>query len=368
MNPLPPNADELVSAYLDGQAALDEIAIVESSPELMERVDALRSVSGLLGAPLAVPPEQKEAHISAALDAFDSLFASDDSAEPAKHVAPLLAAVPPITTESSPPAEQPAAVTSLSDARERRRPRRFNSGVIAAAVATVLLFVALAAFGLSGNDSMDVASTSADTHSSSSDASDDAVDTAEETMQIESAEVMADEEGAMDEEESNSALNEVQPPAAAPQATETIEEAAVEEAEAAPAAAEFDETQDSSPDSDGSNGDDAAASGATELRDTTPFGFLGQFPTQKSLQLELGDLPIERLDQRVEPVDPLEPGLFASCQQAVPELADVKVPTLIGQALVVDQAVEVHLVIADDGTVTILIVDTKNCSVLPTAS
>ena len=191
---------------------------------------------------------------------------------------------------------------------------------------------------------------------------------AEETMQIESAEVMADEEGAMDEEESNSALNEVQPPAAAPQATETIEEAAVEEAEAAPAAAEFDETQDSSPDSDGSNGDDAAASGATELRDTTPFGFLGQFPTQKSLQLELGDLPIERLDQRVEPVDPLEPGLFASCQQAVPELADVKVPTLIGQALVVDQAVEVHLVIADDGTVTILIVDTKNCSVLPTAS
>ncbi len=35
MNPLPPNADELVSAYLDGQAAPHEVVIVESSPELM---------------------------------------------------------------------------------------------------------------------------------------------------------------------------------------------------------------------------------------------------------------------------------------------------------------------------------------------
>jgi len=361
MNPLPPNADELVSAYLDGQAAPDEVAIVESSPELMDRVDTLRSISNLLGTPLATPPEQKEAHISVALDAFDSLFASDNPAGPAEQVAPQLAAAPPATTKSSPAGEQPAAVTSLSDARERRRPRRFNSGIIAAAAATVLLFVALAAFGLGGDAGQDLATTAIDADFSAS--TDDTADTA----QIESAEAMADED-AMAAEEGSIALSEAQPPAAAPRAAEAMEEEAMEEAamdeeEAADDTAEFDEAEEATSDGDDSASDDAAGSGAAEPFDAAPTGFLGEFATQKSLQLELEQLRLEGLDQRVEP---LEPGLFASCQQDVPELADIEVSTLIGQASIVEQAVEVHQIIADDGTVTILIVDTTNCTVLPT--
>jgi hypothetical protein len=345
MNPLPPNANDLVSAYLDGQAAPDEVTIVESSPELMERVAALRSVSNLLGAPLASPPEQKEAHISAALDTFDSLLASDNPAELAKQFAPPLGAVPPVSTESSPASEQPCTVASLSQAREHRRPRRFNSGVIAAAAAVVLLFVALAAFGLGGNDTLDVAST----------ASDVTADAASDNARIESAEAMADEDfGGLSEREPAPAP----PAAAAPQAAEAIEEAAMDHEEAAAEATEFDEAEERASASDESASNDAAASGAAEPFDRAPLGFLGEFATRRSLQLELDQLPTDDLGQ------PLEPGLFAGCQQDVPELADIEVPTLIGQAAIVDQAVEVHQIIAGDGTVTILIVDTTTCTVL----
>ena len=343
MNPLPPNANDLVSAYLDGQAAPDEVTIVESSPELMERVAALRSVSNLLGAPLASPPEQKEAHISAALDTFDSLLASDNPAELAKQFAPPLGAVPPVSTESSPASEQPCTVASLSQAREHRRPRRFNSGVIAAAAAVVLLFVALAAFGLGGNDTLDVAST----------ASDVTADAASDNARIESAEAMADEDfGGLSEREPAPAP----PAAAAPQAAEAIEEAAMDHEEAAAEATEFDEAEERASASDESASNDAAASGAAEPFDRAPLGFLGEFATRRSLQLELDQLPTDDLGQ------PLEPGLFAGCQQDVPELADIEVPTLIGQAAIVDQAVEVHQIIAGDGIVTLLIVDTTTCT------
>ena len=348
MNPLPPNANDLVSAYLDGQAAPDEVAIVESSPELMERVAALRSISNLLGAPLPPSPEQKEAHISAALDTFDSLLASDNTAQLAKQFAPPLGAVPPVSAESSPSPKQPFTVASLSQAREHRSARRFNSGVIAAAAAVVLLFVTLAAFGLGGNDSLDIAST----------ASDVTADAASNNARIESSETMADKDlGGLSEREAAPSP----PAAAAPQATEAIEEAAMDHEEDAAEAPEFDEAEERSSDSDESASNNAAASGAAEPFDRAPLGFLGEFATQRSLQLELDLLPTDDLGQRV---DPLEPALFASCQQDVPELADIEVPTLIGQAAIVDQAVEVHQIIAGDGIVTLLIVDTTTCTVL----
>jgi hypothetical protein len=351
MNPLPPNANDLVSAYLDGQAAPDEVTIVESSPELMERVAALRSVSDLLGAPLASPPEQKEAHISAALDTFDSLLDFDNLDEPAKEVAPLLALVPPATTESSPPTEQPAAVPSLSDARQRRRPRRYNSGIIAAAAAAVLLFVALASFGFGGNDSLDVAITRNDTASSPSDAVDDTADADQNAAQIESAGIMADDAV---EEEAGITLSEAQPLAA---------EAMDEQARMDDAPMVSDEAEEFAADSDNSDGDDAAVLGAAELFDAAPSGFLGTFPTQKSLLFELEDLSIEGLDRRIESLDP---GLVPTCQhRAIPELADIEVPTLVGMAFIADQAIEVHQILGDNDTLIILILDATDCTVLP---
>jgi hypothetical protein len=208
-----------------------------------------------------------------------------------------------------------------------------------------LLFVALAAFGLGGNDTLDVAST----------ASDVTADAASDNARIESAEAMADEDfGGLSEREPAPAP----PAAAAPQAAEAIEEAAMDHEEAAAEATEFDEAEERASASDESASNDAAASGAADPFDRAPLGFLGEFATRRSLQLELDQLPTDDLGQ------PLEPGLFAGCQQDVPELADIEVPTLIGQAAIVDQAVEVHQIIAGDGTVTILIVDTTTCTVL----
>ena len=47
------HADELASAYLDGEASAAERARVESDPELRRRVDELRRASALVGRPVS---------------------------------------------------------------------------------------------------------------------------------------------------------------------------------------------------------------------------------------------------------------------------------------------------------------------------
>ena len=61
----PSERDELVSAYLDGEADAAERALVESSPELLERVEALWQISSMVGEPVPVDIEQRERHIAA---------------------------------------------------------------------------------------------------------------------------------------------------------------------------------------------------------------------------------------------------------------------------------------------------------------
>lgn len=71
--------DELASAYTDGEATPEEVARVESSPELLDLVDELRSVRA---SSLALPdpdPEIKQRHLAAALEAFDELQISRPS-------------------------------------------------------------------------------------------------------------------------------------------------------------------------------------------------------------------------------------------------------------------------------------------------
>ena len=65
--------DELVSAYLDGEATPAEIAEVEQNDALLARVEQLRSVRDALAAPVApLPAERREQMISAALAAADA--------------------------------------------------------------------------------------------------------------------------------------------------------------------------------------------------------------------------------------------------------------------------------------------------------
>jgi len=65
--------DELVSAYLDGEATPAEIAEVEQNDALMARVEQLRSVRDAVAAPVApMSAERREQMISAALAAVDA--------------------------------------------------------------------------------------------------------------------------------------------------------------------------------------------------------------------------------------------------------------------------------------------------------
>ena len=66
-------ADELVSAYLDGEATPAEIAEVEQDDVLMARVQQLRSVRDAVTAPVApMPAELRDQMIGAALAAADA--------------------------------------------------------------------------------------------------------------------------------------------------------------------------------------------------------------------------------------------------------------------------------------------------------
>ncbi len=87
--------DELASAYLDREATPDEVAQVESTPAMLERVEELRQVS-IRNADLdAPPPGLRETQIGRALELFDQLGAADDfdpgssSTEPAPSGAPV---------------------------------------------------------------------------------------------------------------------------------------------------------------------------------------------------------------------------------------------------------------------------------------
>ncbi len=138
--------DLLASAYLDGEATSEEVAIVEDDPQLLARVEELRLVGGRLGATVNRPASLKERHLAAALAAFD----------------------PTPAAETAPAAEIAPAVAPVVDLRERARQpeparRRSMPQWLAAAAAFVLVgggVVWLA--GQTGSDDMDAATEAVD--------------------------------------------------------------------------------------------------------------------------------------------------------------------------------------------------------------
>lgn len=65
--------DELVSAYLDGEATPEEVAQVEGDPSLLGRVRAFEQVRLTRLPPVVPSGDVKEQHLAAALAEFDSL-------------------------------------------------------------------------------------------------------------------------------------------------------------------------------------------------------------------------------------------------------------------------------------------------------
>lgn len=122
MTVLPNDDDELVSAYLDGEATPDEVARVESAPVLLARVETFRAAIGLTAQPVPpAPSPAREAAISAALAAADEVLPRLEAAGPAPP--------PPV---AAPP---PAPVIDLA----ARRKRANFTWLAAAAVAAVAL-------------------------------------------------------------------------------------------------------------------------------------------------------------------------------------------------------------------------------------
>ena len=394
MNPLPPNADELVSAYLDGEAAPDEVAIVESNSELMARVEELRSVVEQLSSPPPASEGLKDSQIGAALDLFDELFA--ESAEPTAST-PGLSAVPDqpepaVAHDDSAPREQPAVahddsapreqpgVASLQAARERRS-RRFSPGVIAAAVAMVVLFVAAAALSFGrGNSAEDVATSAADgavmTESLDS-AMDDAEAMEEEAEPELGTSALSEVEGsapapaaeapnaaeagarAEDVVEADADMDEAMDDAEAMDDDEAMEDETVDEEEAF-AASDTDQADTDQADTDQADTDQADA--------VAPFAFLGEFDNRVGLQqgLELGELAVP-LDELLEGAVRFEDGIEPSCIDQVAELVDTEPSQLFAEALLADEGfviTEIYTLTTADDTRDIYVVDSLDCSVI----
>jgi len=134
--PLPPSDDELVSAYLDGDATPAERALVESDPVLLAQVERFRLVAEALRQPVSPDPVRKEQAIAAALGVLDG------------SVVPFPAGGRPLP----PPSARPAG----------RRPNRW---LTVAAAATVAAVVAVAGVALTSGDDNDTAAPSTETES-----------------------------------------------------------------------------------------------------------------------------------------------------------------------------------------------------------
>lgn len=72
--------DDLVSAYIDGQATPEEVALVEGDPELRSRAETLRAMAAGLADTPPAPAALRTRHLGAALDAFDELSTTTSEA------------------------------------------------------------------------------------------------------------------------------------------------------------------------------------------------------------------------------------------------------------------------------------------------
>lgn len=184
--------DELVAAYLDGEATPAERAIVEGDPELMERVAIMSQIVSMVSEPVVpAPPELKRAHIAAALDAS--------------------ATAPNVTSMAA------------------KRKRRFSSSQIAAAAAVVVaLFAVPIALSQSGGDDDSTVAAgdgAASTSAESSAVLDDAAGDFDAAAEEEPADEPADEPAAELEAAGDDGGGEAEMAAEEPAIEEAMDEA-----------------------------------------------------------------------------------------------------------------------------------------------
>ncbi len=135
--------DEIVSAYLDGEATEAEILLVQSTPELLERVEVFRSLAAPIAAVEKVDDAVRTSQIAAAVLA----------ARP-----PDISIVPAVATPLAGPQPEPEPHPELSPVVPLSTRRRIPPRWLAAAACVLALVVAVPfALNAGGSDSEDAA-------------------------------------------------------------------------------------------------------------------------------------------------------------------------------------------------------------------
>ncbi len=192
MNDLPPDLDALASAFLDDEASLDERALAAGDPalraEIEERVTQLGAVRALLADVEPAAISTREAHLAAALAAWDRIPEAERTGS--------LRDVTPRDVDAA--AVAGAASVSAPTRRPERRRQRSARWLTAAAavVAVVAAGGVVARFALTENDDggQDAGEATADISMSATEASDGADDAGAATeLRTEAADAAAPE-------------------------------------------------------------------------------------------------------------------------------------------------------------------------------
>lgn len=320
--------DLLASAYVDGEATPDEVAMVERDPELQARVEAFRAIQ--VDGSITPPPGLVDQHVAEAMEEwFEAISSTGATSAPAATATAGETATEiddDTAGETAPVVDLAAASARRSERRSRQAPRRtMPSWLPAAAGLFIIGGGAIWAVGQSGGgDDTEAASIAAD-------------DSAEETS-AESAELVESDDGDAEamtamadeamEEESEDAMED---DAMADEGDDSASRADADAAAAAPADGGADESAD----------DEEAEDAEEAFVDLEPQLFFDEVPDVDAL----ADLP--------EPEPDLERSLCG------PEIVT---PTL-GEPLgfipveVSGEPAEIYLFLDADGTEIRLLID-----------
>ncbi len=318
--------DLLASAYVDGEATSEEVALVEGDPELLARVAELRAVSEQLAATPTPADALKQQHLAAALAEFSTVMA-DQQGEATEQTSQNAG------SQNTAPTSQ-STVPSLAEKRrdrEARKADRSNARSMPQWLSAAAAFILIGGgvVFLAGRTGSDDSETAADSIAESAeDSSDDSADAAgassSEARVFETEDAMEDE--AM--EESNAMASD----AMEESAMDEDDSEAAEEAEVVPA--EGDVAQ-SSP-------EPTTTTRAGGLFPDEPVRLYDEVPAIEGL---LTDLPAPRVDL-----------LNSRCGLELDEQLDLEVVGYLPIEIAGAPA-EVFAVLTQDGTDSAIIVD-----------
>lgn len=328
--------DLLASAYLDGEATSEEVAMVERDPELLARfetrVEAMRAVSGNLGSVAGPPPALKEEHLAAAMAAFDAgaaTAATDADVAETDADADIAAASAANEADNVLDLTARAQAREAADRMNRARPIKVGglpSWMPAAAVFVLIsggLIALISTSGGGGDDAFDSATAELETDAGDADES---ADFAQDDAAEESAAMVADADALTEREDAG-------------------DEEAMEEEEAM----EDDEAMEDSAEAE------SADAGETAATTTTRAG--GLFPQEPVLFFD--ELP-QDLVAELASVDELRDVAASNCG---PELALGDGVEIVGYLPVelIGLPAELFALIDQNGQEQAILVDTQGC-------